>query len=272
MQVLPSKQLSYLVKHYLFIESTTKDIKKFRLFSDGHTGIVFSFKNRLISGFRTFKNTDYLPISFVYGQVKSFKNIFCFDQTSLLIIVCHSQGLHQLLGIPANELIDEIIDLRSLFGQAGEEVTNRLFECTSLQERIKIIESFLIRISIPINQNVLPLILSSIDFIVSRGGLTSVEQLIQYTGTTRKNIDRKFMENIGILPKRFSNIIKLNVYLKGLRDQQSFKLTDLAYEAGYYDHSHAFKEFKKITGVTPQEYTGTFNALALNLLEFPKDE
>lgn len=268
MQVLPSKHLSFLVKHYLFIESTTKDIKKLRLFSDGHAGIVFSFKNRLVSGADTLN----LPVSFVYGQIDGFKDILCFDQTSLLIIVLHPHGLNQLLGIPASELINEVIDLRFLFGQSGEEVTNRLLERVKPEERIKIIESFLISISDRIRYDVQPLVLSSIDFIINQGGLTSVEQLARYTGTTRKNIDRKFMESIGIPPKRFSNIIKLNVYLKGIRDRQNDKLTDLAYEVGYYDYSHVFKDFKKITGVTPPEYAGNFNALALNLLEFPKDK
>lgn len=277
MQFVPSNQLSFLVKHFLTIETTPKDIQKFRLFSDGNVGMVFSFKNRLISGFSTLNDkidSDFLPISFVYGQLDIFKNIFCYGQTSLLIVVFHPHRFHWLLGIHANELINKIIDLRLLFakGGEGEELTNRLFECASDLERIQIIELFLIALSKNIKHEVPPLILSSIDYILSNRGLITVDKLIQNERTTPRNLDRKFMESIGIAPRRFANIVKQNIYLKGLRDRQRVKLADLAYETGYYDYAHAFREFKKITGVTPHEYIAKFNALALNLLQFPENE
>jgi len=62
----------------------------------------------------TLNATDELPDAFIYGQINTFKNLFSFDKTSLLIVVFHPHGLNQLLGIPAHELMDEIIDLQSL--------------------------------------------------------------------------------------------------------------------------------------------------------------
>ena len=50
MQVLPSKDLLPYIKHYLFIKSEGESIKKLRLFTDGNTGIVFTFNNNLIYG------------------------------------------------------------------------------------------------------------------------------------------------------------------------------------------------------------------------------
>ncbi|WP_158795516.1 DUF6597 domain-containing transcriptional factor [Pedobacter sp. L105] len=270
MQVLPSKPLSHLIKHYLFVESNTRNIKKFRLFPDGNTGIVFSFHNKLISGSSTFNQVDYLPDSLVYGQINSFKDIFCINETSLLIIVFHPHGLHQFLGIPANELIDKIIDLKTLFGSAGSEVTEQLQESQSLQQRIKIIESFLTQLLKGHTLKIQPIVIASVDFIVNHQGLASVNQLVSYTGYSGKSIERKFMETIGIFPKQFSKIVRLNMYLKDLRDNKNKKILDMAYANGYYDHSHAYKDFKKITGVTQRQYIGEFNALALNLLEFPQ--
>ena len=272
MQLPPSKQLSNLVKHYLYVESQTASIKRFRLFTDGNTGMVFSFKNRLIAKINTFNATDELPDAFIYGQINTFKNLFCFDETALLIVVFHPHGLNQLLGIPANELVDEVIDLQSVSGAEGSRLTDRLFDCDNIPDRIKLIETFLIKLSKNNIARSQQIVLSSIHHIVTYGGLKSVNELAHYTGYTSKSIDRKFMEIVGIPPKRFSNIIKQNIYLKGLRDGPKDKLTDLAFKVGYYDHSHAFKEFRKNTGVTPIQYVGNFDALALNLLEFPKDD
>lgn len=269
MQLQPSKQLSNLVKHYLVIENQTSCMKAFRLFTDGNDGIVFSFKSRLATEIGRFKQPDYLPEAFVYGQINTFKTIYCVDHTALLIVVFHPHGLNQLLGIPADELIDEIIDLRLLFGAAGAELTERLQACTSVRDRIELIESFLISVSKHRAAESQQIVLAAVNYIMRNEGLISVNQLAAYTGYTGKTMERKFMEIIGLPPKRFSNIIRQNVYLKGLRDSSTVNLSDLAYRAGYYDHSHAFREFKRNTGVTPGQYVGNVAALALNLLELP---
>ena len=272
MQMFPSTALSNLVRHYLYVESNTIATKTFRLFPDGNTGIVFSFKNRLISRVSSCHQGNQLPASFIYGPINNFKNIGCVDETSLLIVVFHPYGLHQLLGIPAHELIDEIINIEDHFGMAGAEVTERLVEQTSLAHRIKIIESFLIKVLLVGVHPVHPLVLASIELIIKNRGFTNVKQLVHHTGYTDKSIQRRFMEFVGIFPKQFTKIIKLNQYLKGLRDNKGKTLFNLAYENGYYDHSHVTKDFKQITGVTPKQYVREFNALALNLLEFPKKE
>ncbi len=41
MQVLPAKEISHLVKHYLFLESAAMSAGQVRQFADGHTSIVF---------------------------------------------------------------------------------------------------------------------------------------------------------------------------------------------------------------------------------------
>ncbi|WP_367866946.1 DUF6597 domain-containing transcriptional factor [Pedobacter sp. WC2423] len=270
MQFYPTKQLSSLIKHYLFVESNTKGVKKFRLFSDGNTGIVFSFKNRLITNSGKTGITDSLPSSFAYGQISGFKNIFCVDETCLLIVVFKPYALSNLLNIPANELVEQTISLTDLFGNIGTEVTERLFVCQNLAERIQILESFFIKIIANINNPALPMITASVNFIQQNNGLINQEQLIRYTGCEQKQIERKFIETIGITPKKYCDIVKFTIYLKSLRDTHHLKLKDSAYDAGYYDQAHVARYFKRITGITPTQYSLKFDALALNLLEFPK--
>ncbi|WP_367866947.1 DUF6597 domain-containing transcriptional factor [Pedobacter sp. WC2423] len=269
MQFYPAKQLSTLIKHYLFVESNAKGIKKFRLFSDGNTGIVFSFKNKLITSSSQTGLTDSLPVSFAYGQISGFKNIFCVDETSLLIVVFKPYALSNLLNIPANELVEQTIDLTDLFGNIATEVTERLFLCQNLAERIQMLESFFIKIIANVNNPATPMITASVNFIQQNNGLINQEQLIRYTGCEQRQIERKFIETIGITPKKYCDIVKLTVYLKYLRDSKPAKLSNLAYESGYYDQAHVTRYFKKITGVTPTQYSLKFDALALNLLEFP---
>lgn len=270
MQVVPSKELSKIVRNYLFIESNTKGIKTFRFFSDGNTGIVFSFKNRLFTGFSNSANPDYLPYSFIYGQLGAFKDVFCHDETSLLVVVFHPFGMNQLLRIPSDILVDEIIDLDYIFGRAGQEVTEKLLSSASNHDRIKIVETFLLHLFSGNHFSVQPIIIASLDLISKNNGLINVGELVQYTGYNKRHIERKFMEVVGISPKQYSNIIKLNVFLKSLKENANkSKLIDIGYQAGYYDQSHLIKDFKKITGITPTQYISNFFPLTINLLEAP---
>ena len=75
MQVSPPKELAQYIKHYLFLDNEATAIQKLRLFSDGNTGLVFSLKSKLISGLDNYEVKNYLPASFIYGQLDGFKEI-----------------------------------------------------------------------------------------------------------------------------------------------------------------------------------------------------
>src|SRR5512133_2356772 len=122
MQVLPSIELLPYIKHYLFLKSDGGSIKKLRLFTDGNTGIVLTFKNNLISDYKNHASHDYLPDSFVYGQLTEFKDIFLFGETSLLIVVFQPSGLNKITGIPVDKLQDNIIRFEELFGRQAIEL------------------------------------------------------------------------------------------------------------------------------------------------------
>ena len=100
MQVLPSKELSPYIKHYLFLDNKETTIQKLRLFSDGNMGVVFSLKSKLISDINNHEIKNYLPGSFLYGQLNSFKDIYSDNEIALVIVVFQPNGINQLLRIP----------------------------------------------------------------------------------------------------------------------------------------------------------------------------
>jgi len=104
------------------LKSKGGDFSKLRLFSDGNMGIVFSFKNNLVSGYKNNGQLESLPNSFLYGQISTFKDVCLVNETDLLIVVFQPSGIQQLLGIPAGMLRDNIISTAYLFGKQGQEM------------------------------------------------------------------------------------------------------------------------------------------------------
>ena len=267
MQVSPSKELAPYIKHYLFLDNKETAIQKLRLFSDGNTGIVFSLKSKLIAEINNNEIKNYLPNSFLYGQLNSFKDIYYENEITLVIIVFQPNGIYQLLGIPAHEFRDSIIGTDVILGQKGLDLQEKLSEYNN-QGKIELLNQFFRKLSDkkPVSS---PLIInSSLDFIIARKGLFSVKQLVDYTGYTERHLERKFKECIGLNPKKFGNVIRLHHFLKLLKDKaDDTNLTAICYDAGFSDQSHLIKEFRKHTGITPKEYLFTSGKLTNNLIK-----
>ena len=270
MQVSPSKELSPYIKHYLFLDNTETAVQKFRLFSDGNTGLVFSLKSKLISGINKYEVKDYLPSSFLYGQLNGYKDLYSENEITLIIVVFQPNGIHQLLGISANEFHDSIIPVEDVFGKNAAKLQESLFQQNN-QIRVELLNSFfnsLIANKTASNQL---LVKHSLNFITANKGHFTIKQLVEYTGYTERHLERKFKECVGLNPKKFGNVVRLHHFLKLLKDKTNeTNLTTICYDAGFSDQSHLIKEFRKHTGLTPTEYMYNNGKLTNNLIKrFP---
>jgi len=267
MQVSPPKELAPYIKHYLFLDNDETAIQKLRLFSDGNTGIVFSLKNKLISGLDNYKVKNYLPHSFIYGQLDGFKDIYSDHEISLIIVVFQPNGIHQLLGIPANEFQDAILPVEDVLGYKASILEEKL-SAQNNPARIELLNQFFSTLTItkPVSNQFI--INNSLDFIVRHKGDFTLKQLVDYTGYTERHLERKFKECIGLNPKKFGNVIRLHYFLKLLKyKSDEVNLTTMGYDAGFSDQSHLIKEFKKHTGITPKEYLVSTGKLTNNLIK-----
>ncbi|KFF16405.1 helix-turn-helix domain-containing protein [Flavobacterium hydatis] len=268
MQVLPPKELSPYIKHYLFLENKGNDTQKLRLFSDGNTGVVFSLKSKLISGYSNYEAQNYLPSSFLYGQLNGFKDIYSGSEMSIVIVVFQPNGINQLLGITSSELRDTIITIDDIFGLEGIELQEKLSEQTTIQERLNLLNHFFktLEAKKPLSNQLIAA--ASLDFIFKSKGQFSLKQLVDYTGYTERHIERKFTECVGLNPKKFGNIVKIHGFLKLLKNKsEDTNLTTISYDAGFSDQSHLIREFKKHTGMTPKEYLYNAGKLTNNFIE-----
>jgi AraC-like DNA-binding protein len=272
MQIVPSKELLPFIKHYLFLENEGNSIKKFRLFSDGNTGMVLTFGGNLIANRRDNISIKY-PKSFLYGQISEFKDLYLVEKTVMIIAVFQPYGINRLLGIAGNEIRDKIIATEDIFGGLALILHDKLYEKSGLEVKLQILNNFFIELSAKKTISNLILIQASLTYILKSKGDISIDQLVKHTGYTERHIERAFNESIGLSPKKFGNIVKLHCFLNLLKGKSKHdNFTNFCYEAGYADQSHLIKEFKKYTGITPTQYLNNTNRLAINFMEIKSNE
>lgn len=265
MQVLPPKVLSPYIKHYLFLESAGDTHKTLRLFSDGNTGIVFLLEQvHLLTN-----HSQYLPSSFLYGQISNFQDLALTEQTSFVIVVFQPDGLYKLLGISARELKEQIVATQDVFGQPAKKLYDSLRHLKQSTERVNALNTFFYELAIQCKSSSPTLLSAVLQHIAQHKGLVTVEQLVNYSGYTERHVERIFAEQVGVSPKKFGSIVQLHSFLKLLRYKTAeTSLTTICYQSGYFDQSHLIRAFKKYTGITPTEYLDSTNRLAVNFMEF----
>lgn len=71
---------------------------------------------------------------------------------------------------------------------------------------------------------------------------------------TMRTLERQFLKYAGMSLKSYHSIMKIQ-HARKLMHSRNFKhLNALYFELNYYDNSHFTKEFKRITGDTPESY------------------
>ena len=93
---------------------------------------------------------------------------------------------------------------------------------------------------------------SVVNDIHSTNGQISIVELSKRNFTTVRQLERNFKKYIGLSPKEYSNIIRFQNALSIIKNSnQNRSLLDIAFECGYYDHSHLTNEIKRNTGLSP---------------------
>ncbi len=267
MQLSPSGPLSNIVKHYLLLESGEDVRANYRLFSDGNPGIVFQFKSPLIQYTSGDLTGRVQPDSFMYGQITHYNNLISGGKLGMLVVVLQPDSICALLHIAACELNNSIIKLADLFGQEAIDLEEQVLGKQNAFEAIRYIESFLLK-KLAHTSKPDQFFKEALYLIYKYRGTLTIEELLKKIPVTERQLERKFKEQVGTSPKKFSDTIKLQHFLKLLRNHpRSEKISDVIYNCGYYDQSHLNNYFKKVTGVTPLQYKLKHRLLATNFMQ-----
>jgi len=271
MQLQPSAILSSIVKHYLILESDQKVSSGYRLFSDGNPGIVFHYKDPFKQLYHTEAIAQMQPRSFVYGQITHYYDLTTTGSLGMVVVVLHPYSTNLLFKVAADELNNKTINLADFYGSETCHIEDQIYSAKTSHEIIAAIEKFLLKkISATIPAD--PAFNQAISLVYQQKGIVTVEGLLKAVPVTERQLQRKFQHYIGISPKKFADVIKMQHFLKLLKNHApDDKLARIAYESGYYDQAHLNNWFKKSAGITPLQYRNNGNLLAVNFMQMSEN-
>ena len=109
-----------------------------------------------------------------------------------------------------------------------------------------------------------PVVEASIALIRHVRGDIRVKELNEELGVCKSTLEEKFNRNLGLSPKEFCKIEKINQFLDNYQQHKDeMTLTQLTFKSGYYDQSHLIKEFRYFVDLSPRKYLKEVNKLQL---------
>ena len=102
--------------------------------------------------------------------------------------------------------------------------------------------------------NVNTTIEDSIQQIKSTSGAIRIKDLYTNLNISKSKLEKHFNKEIGMTPKEFCKIEKINHFIRSYKEGYSSNLTELTYQCGYYDQSHLIKDFKYLLNTSPRKF------------------
>lgn len=85
------------------------------------------------------------------------------------------------------------------------------------------------------------------------GGLR-IATIARDVGLSERQVERLFAQQLGLSPKQYSRIVRVDVARKRLREPDAASIADVAHALGFADQAHLTRDFAAHLRVTPGQY------------------
>jgi AraC-like DNA-binding protein len=244
---IPCDPLKPFINSFVISETDSESIYKVL----PGTGLVIGFQyqgrlSRLVN-----KSEIPLSISGISGLAdhsRTFKNS---PGIGNVLVLFKEAGAAQFFRQPLHELFRESVSLDNFMLRSELLcLEEQLAEAKTDLQRIVLIEHFLIKRMTHTEPD--KLVLAALALIHKSRGNIRIKELMEQLHISQSPLEKRFRQAVGSSPKKFTSIVRF----KNVIQQQSSisSLTELGYEAGFYDQAHFIKEFKIFTGDTPENF------------------
>lgn len=134
-------------------------------------------------------------------------------------------------------------DADSHFSSIRKEIAPLLFDVTSINERIPLVETVLMRHLKPERKD--RIVTEAVGEMLRYRGNLRMDKLAGEIHVSNRQIERVFKENMGVSPKTLSSLIRYQYVWREALFQRNFQMQDAVGKFGYTDQSHLLREFKK---------------------------
>lgn len=106
-----------------------------------------------------------------------------------------------------------------------------------------------------------------LDLVRQSGGRITVRHLADRAGVGERQLERLCLDGVGLRPKLFARIVRLQLAVRCIADRRRQTLADVAAECGYSDQAHLGRDFLALGHLRPSQYQQMSESFQLSLVQ-----
>ena len=210
--------------------------------------------------FRSFRSFSGVSGVSGVGQVAAVPGAMLAGPTSRASVIEFEQGRAHIsvtfalgaagcfFGAPLDVTRDLQVPLEDVWGRTGALLRERVLEAATPQDALDVMEGVLLeQVAGPAD----PMVIAAGAALCA--GMP-VGKVAADLGVLPRTLRRRFTAQVGLGPKRFARVQRLQRVVRDLDGRSSVDWAGMAARHGYADQPHLVAEFGQLVGVTPTEY------------------
>ena len=255
-EIIPQPPLNKHVECFWTLESSAPSTEPERILPDGCIELILNFGDRFSQ--HCDRTRKLQPKNFLVGQMTGPIMISPSGPVELIGIRFHPGGTLPFLRMPLHDVTDQVVELGSLSSTLERDLLRAASESSALSEKIRAIEQFLSTCLATSKYD--SWLMNIAARIVDSRGLIAVDDLAGDAGISSRQLERRFLREVGVGPKLLGRIIRFQQVFRAV-EQGSNAWAEIAVECGYYDQAHLIRDFNQFAQQTPAVLFSSQSAL-----------
>ncbi len=159
-------------------------------------------------------------------------------------------GAFRFFGVPMREIASRMVPLDELSDRGMIDLRQRLGEEPDWERRFDLVEAF-VGLRLARGPTPDPAVAQAYRQILARGGRIRVEDIARSLDWSRKHLNQRFRDEIGLGPKAVARMARFNRVLALAQGASARDWADIAAACGYADQAHLVREFRDFAGASP---------------------
>jgi AraC-like DNA-binding protein len=205
------------------------------------------------------------PRFFFAGQISSPMLLRPCGRAKIIGVRFRPDGASRVFSYPMNELAGMVVPLEILSPRLDRGL-QPVRGMDSVASQWRFVDRVLRLAAVHTVPNSDAAVGFALDTAIETAGLIPVSGLAKRVNLSNRQLERRFLDAVGMTPKRFCRIRRFQRVLQAMEEPKT-NWADAAVECGYYDQAHLIRDFRRFSGLTPACLLGADTDLAAHFVQ-----
>jgi len=247
-EVSPGPELARYVQCYWFlssVEAATGEVQP--ILPDGRMELVLNLGDHFRRANE--RGWERQPPVMVVGQMGGPVVVQPTGSADIVGVRFHPWGASAFIDVPMAHFRDQLPSLDDVSGKLSRLIKDHraeLLERRSIGSLERVLQNALRAQRRPND----PVEWAARLMVRSRG-TASVSAIASEVGLTGRQLERRFVDAVGIGPKRLCRLLRFQEALRVAQEESKPNWADIAARSGYFDQAHLIRDFSEFSGASP---------------------